>query len=128
MNLNLILTQGLNGLQFGVLLFLMSAGLTLVFGIMNFINLAHGSLYMFGAYAASVVYGLTQSFTLALLAGFAVPFVLGGLADALGLSILHRRDHLDQVLATFGIVLFCNELVRVVWGNSPLFMDTPPAL
>ncbi|MCA0188992.1 MAG: branched-chain amino acid ABC transporter permease, partial [Proteobacteria bacterium] len=104
------------------------AGLTLVFGIMSFVNLAHGALYMFGAYAASVVYGLTQSFTLALLAGFAVPFVLGGLADALGLSILHRRDHLDQVLATFGIVLFCNELVRVVWGNSPLFMDTPPAL
>jgi branched-chain amino acid transport system permease protein len=95
MSFDLILMQCLNGVQFGILLFLMAAGLTLVFGIMNFINLAHGSLYMFGAYFASV---------------------------------LHRRDHLDQVLATFGIVLFCNELVRVVWGSAPLFMDAPPLL
>lgn len=128
MSLDLIILQSLNGVQFGILLFLMAAGLTLVFGIMNFINLAHGSLYMFGAYFAAVIYGHTGSFWLAIAAGFVGPFVLGAVADALGLSILHRRDHLDQVLATFGIVLFCNELVRVLWGNAPLFMDAPPLL
>ena len=128
MSLDLIILQCLNGIQFGILLFLMAAGLTLVFGIMNFINLAHGSLYMFGAYFAAVVYGHTDSFWLAIGAGFVGPFVLGAVVDALGLSILHRRDHLDQVLATFGIVLFSNELVRVLWGNAPLFMDAPPLL
>ncbi len=128
MTANLFLTQVLNGVQFGVLLFLMAAGLTLVFGIMGFINLAHGSLYMLGAYFAAVVYGWSGSFWLALGAGFVGLFILGAAADALGLSVLHRRDHLDQVLATFGIVLFFNELVRVVWGNAPLFMDAPPAL
>lgn len=128
MSVGLLLTQVLNGLQFGVLLFLMAAGLTLVFGIMNFINLAHGSLYMLGAYFAATAYGWSGSFWLALAVGFAGPFVIGALADALGLSVLHRRDHLDQVLATFGIVLFANELVRVVWGNAPLSMDAPPLL
>lgn len=128
MTANLLLTQVLNGVQFGVLLFLMAAGLTLVFGIMGFINLAHGSLYMLGAYFAAVVYGWSGSFWLALGAGFVGLFILGAAADALGLSVLHRRDHLDQVLATFGIVLFFNELVRVIWGNAPLFMDAPPAL
>ena len=128
MSVALLLTQVLNGLQFGILLFLMAAGLTLVFGIMNFINLAHGSLYMLGAYFAAMVYGWSGSFWLGVAAGFAVPFLIGALADALGLSVLHRRDHLDQVLATFGIVLFTNELVRAVWGNAPIFMDAPPLL
>lgn len=128
MTLNLLLTQMLNGVQFGILLFLMAAGLTLVFGIMSFINLAHGSLYMLGAYFAAVAFSWTGSFWLAMAAAFFGLFALGALADALGLSILHRRDHLDQVLATFGIVLFCNELVRVIWGNAPLFMDAPPLL
>lgn len=125
MTLNLLLTQLLNGVQFGILLFLMAAGLTLVFGIMSFINLAHGSLYMFGAYFAAVAYSLSGSFLVAILVGFVAPFIIGGLADALGLSVLHRRDHLDQVLATFGIVIFCNELVRVIWGTAPIFMDSP---
>lgn len=128
MSINLFLTQMLNGLQFGVLLFLMAAGLTLVFGIMNFINLAHGSLYMLGAYFAAVTFGLSGSFWLAIACGFGGLFVLGALVDALGLSILHRRNHLEQVLATFGIVLFCNELVTVFWGNAPLFMDAPDLL
>ncbi|NYT66175.1 branched-chain amino acid ABC transporter permease [Alcaligenaceae bacterium] len=128
MSLNLFLTQMLNGLQFGILLFLMAAGLTLVFGIMSFINLAHGSLYMLGAYLAAMTYGLTDSFWLAIVGGFGGMFVLGAVVDALGLSILHRRSHLEQVLATFGIVLFCNELVSVIWGNAPLFMDAPDSL
>lgn len=128
MTLNLLLTQMLNGLQFGILLFLMAAGLTLVFGIMSFINLAHGALYMFGAYFAALSYSLSGSFWLALVVGFAAPFVIGALADMAGLSVLHRRDHLDQVLATFGIVIFCNELVRVIWGSAPVFMDSPDIL
>lgn len=128
MSVNLLLTQVLNGVQFGILLFLMAAGLTLVFGIMSFINLAHGSLYMLGAYFAAVTYGLTDSFWLAILGGFGGLFVLGAVVDALGLHVLHRRDHLEQVLATFGIVIFCNELVRVVWGSAPLFMDAPAIL
>ena len=128
MTLNLLLTQLLNGFQFGILLFLMAAGLTLVFGIMSFINLAHGSLYMLGAYFAAVIYAKTGSFVVGVVGSAALVFVLGAVVDRLGLSILHKRDHLDQVLATFGIVLFCNELVRWIWGNAPLFVDTPPSL
>ena len=126
--MSLFFTQLLNGLQFGILLFLMAAGLTLVFGIMSFINLAHGALYMMGAYFAAVVFGHTQSFVLAVLAAMAGMFAVGVLADRLGLAVLHRRDHLDQVLATFGIVIFCNEFVRLIWGNAPVFMDTPASL
>ena len=125
MTINLVLAQALNGLQFGVLLFLMAAGLTLVFGIMSFVNLAHGSLYMVGAYFAAVMYSYSGSFTLALACASVGTFALAAALDASGLSVLHRRDHLDQVLATFGIVLFANELVRVIWGNAPLYMETP---
>ena len=128
MSFNLLLAQSLNGLQFGVLLFLMAAGLTLVFGIMSFINLAHGALYMFGAYFAALVFAASGSFALALLAAALGVFVLAALLDAGGLAVLHKRDHLDQVLATFGMVLFSNEFVRWAWGNSPLFMDTPDVL
>lgn len=128
MSINLLLAQSLNGLQFGVLLFLMAAGLTLVFGIMSFINLAHGAIYMMGAYFAAVILAKTDSFALAIVGASLGTFVFAALFDALGLAVLHRRDHLDQVLATFGIVLFCNELVRVIWGNAPLYMDTPAFL
>ncbi|MBE7524346.1 MAG: branched-chain amino acid ABC transporter permease [Burkholderiales bacterium] len=123
-----LLTQLLNGIQFGVLLFLMAAGLTLVFGIMSFVNLAHGSLYMAGAYVAALTAARTGSFTLALVAAVAGLFVLGLLLDRLGFAALHRRDHLDQVLATFGVVLFANEAVRMLFGNAPLYMDAPAAL
>ena len=128
MSVNLLLAQALNGLQFGILLFLMAAGLTLVFGIMSFINLAHGSLYMLGAYFAAVLYATSGSFTLALFIASIGVFLFAALLDAIGLDELHQRDHLDQVLATFGVVLFSNELVRWIWGNSPLFMDTPSSL
>lgn len=128
MSTQLLLIQTLNGLQFGVLLFLMAAGLTLVFGIMSFINLAHGSLYMFGAYFAAAAFNATSSLLLAVLAGFGGVFILGALIDRLGLFVLHRRDHLDQVLATFGIVLFSNEVARMMWGASPVFMELPDAL
>jgi branched-chain amino acid transport system permease protein len=125
MSVEFLLTQGLNGVQLGVLLFLMAAGLTLVFGIMNFINLAHGSLYMMGAYFAAATYGRSGSFVLALVAGCGGLFVLALVLDRLVLAALHRRDHLDQVLATFGLVLFANEAVRMLWGSAPLFMDVP---
>lgn len=128
MSFNLILAQSLNGLQFGILLFLMAAGLTLVFGIMSFVNLAHGSLYMLGAYFAAVIAAQSGSYVLAVFVATAGLFILGLLLDAGGLAVLHRRSHLDQVLATFGLVLFFNELVRVIWGNAPLYMDAPDAL
>ncbi len=125
MTFQLFLTQVLNGFQLGVLLFLMAAGLTLVFGIMNFINLAHGSLYMMGAYFAALTYGVTDSFALSVLAGVSGLFVLGVVLDRALLSTLHRRDHLDQVLATFGLILFASEAVRLFWGNASLYMNVP---
>ncbi|MFW8565217.1 branched-chain amino acid ABC transporter permease [Orrella sp. 11846] len=128
MTFNLFLSQALNGLQFGVLLFLMAAGLTLVFGIMSFVNLAHGSLYMFGAYFAATLATHTGSFVLALILSVLLVFLLGLVVDWLGLYRLHRRSHLEQVLATFGIVLFCNEIVRVFWGAAPVYMETPDSL
>jgi branched-chain amino acid transport system permease protein len=124
----LFFAQLLNGVQLGLLLFLMAAGLTLVFGIMSFINLAHGSLYMLGAYAAAVTHAASGSFVLALAAAAAGIFALGLLLDRVGFAVLQRRDHLDQVLATFGIVLMANEAVQMRWGSAPLFMDMPPAL
>jgi len=128
MSATLLLAQLLNGLQYGVLLFLLAAGLTLVFGIMSFVNLAHGSLYMMGAYAAAMAYGASGSFLLAILAAAGASLVLGLLLEFLVVSRLYRRDHLDHVLATFGLVLFFNELVRIVWGPQPYFVQVPEAL
>jgi branched-chain amino acid transport system permease protein len=127
-SLTLLLLQLLNGLQYGVLLFLLAAGLTLVFGIMSFVNLAHGSLYMLGAYAAALAYGATGSFALAVLAAMAAALVIGLLLEVAVVSRLYRRDHLDHVLATFGLVMFFNELVRIVWGPQPLFVQVPEVL
>jgi branched-chain amino acid transport system permease protein len=128
MDPTLLIAQLLNGLQFGLLLFLLSAGLTLVLGIMNFINLAHGSLYMMGAYFAAAVYGWTDSLLLAGLAAVPATMALGLLLERSVLGRLYDRDHLDQVLATFGLILFLNEVVRQVWGPSPLFVGLPEAL
>lgn len=125
MTLGLFLTQALNGLQFGVLLFLLAAGLTLVFGIMNFVNLAHGSFYMMGAYFAAAVYGRTESFLLAAVVAVPATLLLGIVVERIALMHLYQRDHLDQVLATFGLILFFNELVRIIWGPSSLYMNTP---
>ncbi len=128
MTLGLFLTQALNGLQFGILLFLLAAGLTLVFGIMNFVNLAHGSLYMMGAYFAAAVFGRTESFLLAAVVAVPATMLLGIVVERVALMHLYRRDHLDQVLATFGLILFFNELVRIVWGPSSVYMNAPPWL
>jgi branched-chain amino acid transport system permease protein len=124
----LFLIQALNGLQLGILLFLLAAGLTLVFGIMNFVNLAHGSLYMMGAYFAAAAFNATGSFVLAGLVAVPATMVLGIVVERVALIPLYRRDHLDQVLATFGLILFFNELVRIVWGPGAQFMSTPEVL
>lgn len=121
----LLLEQVLNGLQLGVMLFLMSAGLTLVFGIMQVINLAHGSFYMLGAYVAATVTAATGSFLLGLCAALPAAALGGMVVELVVLRRLYDRDHLDQVLATFGLIFFCNELTRMIWGRQPLFMDTP---
>jgi branched-chain amino acid transport system permease protein len=128
MSVSLLLMQLLNGLQYGVLLFLLAAGLTLVFGIMSFVNLAHGSLYMVGAYAAALTYGATGSFLLAVLAAMGTALGVGVLLELSIVSRLYRRDHLDHVLATFGLVMFFNEGVRLVWGPQPLFVQVPAVL
>jgi len=124
----LLLEQFFNGLQLGVMLFLMAAGLTLVFGIMRLINLAHGSMYMLGAFVAATVTDATGSFVLGGLAALPAAALTGWLVERLVLRRLYTRDHLDQVLATFGLLLFFNALVQLLWGRQPLFMDVPEAL
>ena len=128
MSASLLLAQLLNGLQYGVMLFLLAAGLTLVFGIMSFVNLAHGSLYMLGAYAAAVVGVHPGSFFLGVLAAVATGLIVGMLLEWVAVSRLYRRDHLDHVLATFGLVLFFNEVVRMIWGPQPMFVSLPESL
>ncbi len=128
MSATLLLAQMLNGLQYGVMLFLLAAGLTLVFGIMSFVNLAHGSLYMLGAYAAAVVGVHTGSFALGVLAAVVTGLVVGLLLEWVAISKLYSRDHLDHVLATFGMVLFFNEVVRMLWGPQPMFVSLPESL
>ena len=121
----LFIEQLLNGLQLGITLFLMSAGLTLVFGIMQVINLAHGSFYMIGAYVGATVAAATGSFLLAVLAALGAAGLAGMAVELVVLRQLYKRDHLDQVLATFGLIFFFNEMTRILWGKQPLFMDMP---
>ena len=120
--------QALNGLQLGLMLFLMAAGLTLVLGIMDTINLAHGSLYMTGAYLAAAVYTAAGSFLVAVVAAVAGTALIGALLEMTVLRALYRRDHLSQVLATFAIILIANETIRMIWGPQPVALPTPRAL
>jgi len=121
----LFLEQTLNGVQFGVMLFLMGAGLTLVFGIMNLINLAHGSFYMLGAYVSVAVAHQTGSFLLGILAAIAAAGAVGMAVERGIFRHLYRREHLLQVLATFGLILFFNELVAILWGPQAIFVALP---
>jgi|TARA_B110000259_G_scaffold171844_1_gene203717 branched-chain amino acid transport system permease protein len=125
MSIILIIEQVLNGLQFGVMLFLMAAGLTLIFGVMGLINLAHGSLYMIGAFAAAVIAGLTGSFILAIIAAMAAAAIVGALVEMVVIRKLYGSDHLDQVLATFALILIFSEGTRWAFGSFPLFLDIP---
>jgi len=128
MNGILILEQMLNGLQFGLMLFLLAAGLTLVFGIMDMINLAHGSLYMVGAYLIASIAAATGSFWLGLGFGIVGAAVFGMLLEMTVLRRLYQRDHVSQVLGTFAILLMCNEGVRLIWGSQPLSLNPPGML
>ncbi len=121
----LFLVQILNGLQLGVLLFLIAAGLTLVFGVMDFINLAHGVQYMLGAYLAVAFYGIVGNFLVALILALLAALAFGLLLEFLVFRHLYARDHLDQVIATFGIILFLNHAVRMIWGAAPLTLPVP---
>jgi branched-chain amino acid transport system permease protein len=121
----LFLEQCLNGVQFGLLLFLLAAGLTLVFGIMDLVNLAHGSLYMLGAYFAATFVAWTGSFVAGALLALLATLLLGMALERVALRRLYGRDHLDHVLGTFGLILFFNELVRIVWGPAGLSLPLP---
>ena len=121
----LFIEQCLNGLQFGLLLFLLAAGLTLVIGIMDLVNLAHGSLYMLGAYFAATFAAWTDSFVIAALLALAATLVAGMALEVVALRRLYGRDHLDHVLGTFGLILFFNELVRIVWGPAGMSLPLP---
>ncbi|MEM7408293.1 MAG: branched-chain amino acid ABC transporter permease [Pseudomonadota bacterium] len=124
----LIFEQTLNGIQSGVFLFLIAAGLTLVFGIMNLVNLAHGSLYMLGAYAGATAFAASGSFLVAILVSIPAMMLAGVIIEVVALRTLYDRDHMDQVLATFGLILFFNELVRIIWGPESQPMPIPEAL
>ncbi|MDD9904615.1 MAG: branched-chain amino acid ABC transporter permease [Rhodospirillaceae bacterium] len=129
MDWTLLIVQLLNGLQLGVLLFLLAAGLTLIFGIMDFINLAHGSLYMVGAYFCATFTDVTDSFLLGVLIALPLTFLVGMAVEIVVARPLYARDHLDHVLATFGVILFFDALVHLVWGPEgkaialPAFLD-----
>ena len=126
--IELLAIQTLNGLQLGVLLFLMAAGLTLVLGIMNIVNLAHGSLYMLGAFFLAAGVERTGSYALGALIAVAGTLAVGVAMELIALRKLHDRDHLDQVLATFGMILFFNEIMRMIFGPAPLSVPMPALL
>ncbi|HUI95630.1 MAG TPA: branched-chain amino acid ABC transporter permease [Xanthobacteraceae bacterium] len=120
--------QCLNGVQLGMLLFLLAAGLTLVFGIMDLVNLAHGSLYMIGAYFAATFAAWTGSFIAGAALALVATLVVGIALEVIAIRRLYGRDHLDHVLGTFGLILFFNELVRLIWGPAGLTLPLPPEM
>src|SRR5215468_6359597 len=117
--------QFLNGIQLGMLLFLLAAGLTLIFGIMDLVNLAHGSLYMLGAYFAATFADWTDSFLLGAMLALAATALTGMLLEVVAVRRLYGRNHLDHVLGTFGLLLFFNELVRLIWGPAGMTLSLP---
>jgi len=123
--MTLFIEQVLNGFQFGLLLFLLAAGLTLVFGIMDLVNLAHGSLYMIGAYFAATFAALTGSFILGVLIALFLTLLVGMAVEVIAMRRLYGRDHLDHVLGTFGLILFFDEGVRLIWGPAGLSLPLP---
>jgi len=120
--------QCLNGVQLGMLLFLLAAGLTLIFGIMDLVNLAHGSLYMLGAYFAATFAAFTDSFVLGALLALVATAICGMVLEVIAIRPLYGRPHLDHVLGTFGLLLFFNELVRLIWGPAGMTLSLPSAM
>src|SRR6266487_2036050 len=123
-----VIEQCLNGIQLGMLPILLAAGLTLIFGIMDLVNLAHGSLYMLGAYFAATFAALTDSFLAGIGLALLATLVAGMALEVIAIRPLYGRDHLDQVLGTFGLLLFFNELVRLIWGPAGLTLSLPPEM
>jgi len=126
----LFLEQALNGLQFGLMLFLLASGLTLVFGIMDMINLAHGALYMIGAFLTAWLVEITQSFFLSVFLAVILTALFGMALEKTLLKTLYARDHMSQVLATFALILILNESVKMIWGtdlplSSPDYLSGP---
>lgn len=128
MDLAFFLIQLLNGLQYGLLLFLVASGLTLIFGIMGIINLAHGSFYMIGAYLAWSLSSMTGSLTVAILIAIPLTVVLGMALERLLIQHLYKRDHLYQVLLTYGLILVFEELRSVIWGDDVHGVAVPALL
>ena len=128
MEMSLFLVQLLNGIQYGLLLFLVASGLTLVFGVMGILNLAHGSMYMIGAYLVYYFAAMTDSFWLAVVIACSIAMVIGVIIERFLIVHLYKRDHLDQVLATFALILVFSEGTRWVFGSFPLFLDVPSYL
>ena len=125
MSTALLIVQTLNGLQLGILLFLIAAGLTLVFGVMDFINLAHGVQYMIGAYLAAMFVAWTGSFWAGLALTLPTALAFGLALEVVIFRRLYERNHLEQVLATFGLIIFLNQAVKVLWGAAPLSVPVP---
>ncbi len=123
-----LLEQALNGLGYGLMLFLLAAGLTLVFGIMDTLNLAHGALFMAGGYVSASVHTHSGSFVVAIAVGMAVTVAVAAVLEAVLIRKLYMRDHLSQVLATFGVILVADDAVKAIWGPSPIMAPTPAAL
>jgi branched-chain amino acid transport system permease protein len=128
MDWSLLITQLLNGLQLGLLLFLLASGLTLIFGIMDFINLSHGSFYMIGAYFCGTVVAITGSFLAGILFGLIGVFVVGAAVEWFIARRLYRSDHLDHVLVTFGLILIFDTLVHLLWGAEGMAIPLPDIL
>jgi branched-chain amino acid transport system permease protein len=128
MDWNLLITQLMNGLQLGLLLFLLASGLTLIFGIMDFINLAHGSFYMVGAYFCGTIVSITGSFIAGVLIGLIGVFAVGALVERFIVRHLYLKDHLDHVLVTFGLILIFDTLVHLLWGPSGMAIPLPDIL
>ena len=128
MNYALFAEQFLNGIQFGMILFLLAAGLTLIFGIMDLVNLAHGSLYMLGAYILATLADVTGSFLLAIVVAVPAMIVIGIVVEIVAFRALYGRDHLDHVLATFGLILVFDQLVHIVWGPVGRTIQLPATM
>ncbi|MCZ6453999.1 MAG: branched-chain amino acid ABC transporter permease [Alphaproteobacteria bacterium] len=128
MDFSLFAEQFLNGFQLGIILFLMAAGLTLVFGILDMVNLAHGSLYMIGAFYGATFAVWTDSFILGVVLMVPAMLLTGIVIERIALRTLYARDHLDQVLATFGLILFFNALTRIIWGPEGVTVPLPDFL
>ncbi len=128
MDISSFLVQALNGVQYGFLLFLVASGLTLVFGIMGIINLAHGAFYMLGAYTVFWLVGYTDNLFVAIVLGLVIMLAFGYLLERAAISFLYKRDHLYQVLLTYGLILILDEMQRIFWGTDFHSVPVPQAL